>query len=59
MQIRLAACAALITALLAWPASAQQPANPEGGAHPLEDLVAADLTYRKAVEKGIGQEVRV
>jgi len=25
----------------------------------LEDLVAADLTYRKAVEKGIGQEVRV
>jgi alanine dehydrogenase len=25
----------------------------------LEDLVAADLTYRKAVEKGIGQEVRL
>jgi S1-C subfamily serine protease len=41
MQIRLAACAALITALLAWPACAQETAKPESGAHPLEDLVSA------------------
>src|SRR3954447_1352903 len=41
MQIRLAACAAVITPPLGWPGSAQQPANPEGGAHPLDDLVAA------------------